>query len=76
MRRKRANSDFWTLGDNGTAYGIAQWHKDRQDDFKRIMGRDIHGSSREDQLKFMQWELDHQSYLGGDEIRHARTASQ
>ncbi|MCP1243236.1 phage tail tip lysozyme [Acetobacter lambici] len=64
------------VGDNGTAYGIAQWHKARQDDFKRVMGRDIHGSSREDQLKFMQWELDHQSYLGGDEIRHARTASQ
>jgi hypothetical protein len=76
LAQEDGDFDPGKVGDNGTAYGIAQWHKDRQDDFKRIMGRDIHGSSREDQLKFMQWELDHQSYLGGDEIRHARTASQ
>lgn len=76
LAQEDGDFDPGKVGDSGTAYGIAQWHKDRQDDFKRIMGRDIHGSSREDQLKFMQWELDHQSYLGGDEIRHARTASQ
>mgnify|MGYP001402578866 CR=1 FL=1 len=76
LAQEDGDFDPGKVGDNGTAYGLAQWHKARQDDFKRIMGRDIHGSSREDQLKFMQWELDHQSYLGGDEIRHARTASQ
>ncbi|MFT8417394.1 MAG: phage tail tip lysozyme [Acetobacter sp.] len=76
LAQEDGSFDPGKVGDSGTAYGIAQWHKDRQDDFRRVMGRDIHGSSREDQLKFMQWELDHQSYLGGDEIRHARTASQ
>ncbi|MBB6456989.1 phage tail tip lysozyme [Acetobacter lovaniensis] len=76
IAQEDGNFDPSKVGDHGTAYGIGQWHKDRQDDFRRIMGRDIRGSSREDQLKFMQWELDHQNYLGGDEIRHARTASQ
>ncbi|MFT8334677.1 MAG: phage tail tip lysozyme [Acetobacter orientalis] len=64
------------VGDHGTAYGLAQWHKDRQDDFKRVMGHDIHGSSREEQLRFMKWELDNQSYLGGDGIKHASNAAQ
>ncbi|MGO2959440.1 MAG: phage tail tip lysozyme [Acetobacter sp.] len=64
------------VGDHGTAYGLAQWHKDRQDDFKRVMGHDIHGSSREDQLRFMKWELDNRSYLGGDGIKHANNAAQ
>lgn len=63
-------------GDNGTAYGIGQWHKDRQEDFRRVMGRDIRGSSRDDQLRFMKWELDNRSYLGGNEIRHAQSPSQ
>jgi Phage tail lysozyme len=39
------------------AYGAAQWHPDRQKEFARIMGRDIHGSSLEDQIYFMNYEL-------------------
>ena len=39
------------------AYGIGQWHPDRQADFLAIMGHDIHGSSREDQVAFMNYEL-------------------
>nr|WP_241877958.1 phage tail tip lysozyme [Psychrobacter sp. PraFG1]UNK04363.1 phage tail tip lysozyme [Psychrobacter sp. PraFG1] len=45
------------LGDSGQAYGIAQWHPPRQQDFKRVFGKDIRQSTFEEQLKFVQWEL-------------------
>lgn len=45
------------VGDNGAAYGIAQWHPDRQADFAKIMGKDIHGSSVQEQLDFLNYEL-------------------
>jgi hypothetical protein len=44
-------------GDGGQAYGIAQWHKDRQENFRRQFGKDIHESSFEEQLQFVQFEL-------------------
>lgn len=45
------------VGDNGQAYGIAQWHPDRQAAFKKYTGKDIRGSTVADQLDFMQYEL-------------------
>lgn len=45
------------VGDGGQAYGIAQWHKDRQDAFKKWSGKDIKGSSRDEQLAFVNYEL-------------------
>ena len=45
------------VGDNGKAYGIAQWHPDRQAEFKKKFGKDIQGSSLEDQMAFMHYEL-------------------
>lgn len=41
------------IGDNGQAYGIAQWHEAGQKRFKQLFGFDIRGSSVEDQLKFL-----------------------
>ncbi|WP_281700940.1 phage tail tip lysozyme [Acetobacter malorum] len=57
-----------------TAYGIGQWHKARQDDFRRVMGRDIHGSSLEDQEKFAVWELSHTEKSAGNAIHGASSA--
>jgi hypothetical protein len=37
--------------------GIAQWDSKRRDKFKEVFGKDIHGSSFEDQLKYVLWEL-------------------
>ena len=45
------------VGDSGKAYGIGQWHPDRQAKFKDVMGFDIQGSSIFDQAKFAVWEL-------------------
>lgn len=53
------------LGDNGKAYGIAQWHPDRQLNFKRVFGKDIHGSRFEEQVEFLDWELNNTDYGNG-----------
>jgi hypothetical protein len=45
------------VGDGGRAYGIAQWHPDRQRNFQAWSGRDIRGSTVEQQLEFMHFEM-------------------
>lgn len=45
------------VGDSGLAYGIGQWHPDRQAEFKRIFGHDIRKSTYEEQLSFYNMEL-------------------
>lgn len=45
------------VGDGGAAYGIAQWHPDRQAGFEKLFGRPIRGSSVEDQLVWVDTEL-------------------
>lgn len=44
-------------GDNKEAYGLAQWHKDRQADFAKFSGKDIRTSTGVEQLEFIQHEL-------------------
>ncbi|RQZ76389.1 mannosyl-glycoprotein endo-beta-N-acetylglucosamidase [Burkholderia glumae] len=44
-------------GDNGTAYGIGQWHADRQADFAAWAGKNIRDSSLDEQLAFVNFEL-------------------
>lgn len=51
------------VGDGGKAYGIAQWHPDRQAQFKKLFGHDIRTSSLDEQLRFSDWELTHR-YTG------------
>ncbi len=43
--------------DKSGAYGIGQWLGSRVTDFKKWSGHDLEGSSLEDQLSFMQFEL-------------------
>lgn len=45
------------VGDGGKAYGIAQWHPDRQAGFKAAFGKDIKGSTLEEQVRFVDYEL-------------------
>jgi hypothetical protein len=46
-------------GDGGAAYGLAQWHPDRQAAFAKWAGHDIRDpkTTREEQLGFMDYEL-------------------
>jgi len=45
------------VGDGGLAFGVAQWHPDRQAAFQNFSGRVIRGSTFEEQLRFVQHEL-------------------
>nr|WP_277347157.1 phage tail tip lysozyme [Collimonas pratensis] len=45
------------VGDNGAAYGIGQWHADRQAEFKKKFGKDIRQSTLEEQIAFADYEL-------------------
>lgn len=45
------------VGDKGKAAGIAQWHPDRQANFKKWAGKDIKDSTLEEQLGFVDYEL-------------------
>ncbi|TCK39645.1 hypothetical protein B0G84_4985 [Paraburkholderia sp. BL8N3] len=45
------------VGDNGHAYGVAQWHEDRQAAFKKLFGIDIRKSTLDQQLQFVDYEL-------------------
>ncbi|MFH5923848.1 phage tail tip lysozyme [Roseomonas xinghualingensis] len=49
--------DHQAIGDNGRAYGIAQWHPDRQENFRRWAGKSIRESSLQEQVDFISYEM-------------------
>ncbi|WP_414921142.1 phage tail tip lysozyme [Pseudomonas sp. IT-P218] len=44
-------------GDGGNAYGLAQWHPDRQKEFAKQYGKDIRKATGAEQLEFINHEL-------------------
>ena len=62
------------VGDGGAAYGIAQWHPDRQANFAAVIGKDIRGSSLAEQLAFVHAELTGTEKAAGDALRSCTTA--
>jgi Phage tail lysozyme len=44
-------------GDGGAAYGLCQWHPDRQAHFSTEFGKNIKGSTFDEQLQFVNFEL-------------------
>lgn len=64
------------VGDGGQAYGIAQWHPDRQERFKQWAGHDIRRSSLNEQLAFAQYELETTEKAAAIKIRAAKTAAE
>jgi hypothetical protein len=60
-------------GDSGKAYGIAQWHPDRQANFARWAGKDIRGTSLSEQVAFIDWELRNTEKEAGDRLRQTTT---
>jgi hypothetical protein len=62
------------VGDGGQAYGLAQWHKDRQDNFAKYSGKDIRKASAAEQLEFINHELTRgKERAAGDKLRLAAT---
>ena len=63
-----------SLGDNGQAYGIGQWHPDRQAMFQKVIGRPMQGSTVMQQAAFKEWELTHSEAAAGQKIAATKTA--
>lgn len=63
-------------GDNGQAYGIAQWHPDRQARFQQVMGVPIRQSTFQQQLQFVDWELKNSEKQAGNILKSAQSAEQ
>jgi len=64
------------VGDGGQAYGIAQWHPDRQNAFRQVYGKDIRNSSFQEQLNYVDWELRNTEARAGNLLRNATTAEE
>jgi len=64
------------VGDNGQAYGIAQWHADRRAKMAAGMGRSVIGMSYADQVRAIDWELRHTERAAGDALRQTTTAAE
>ena len=64
------------VGDGGKAYGIAQWHPDRQRKFQEIYGKPIQQANFKEQLEFVDWELNNTEKKAGNRLRSAQTAEQ
>lgn len=65
------------VGDSGNAYGVAQWHPDRQRNFKNWSGKDIRSSTLEEQLAFVHHELTAGlERAAGDRLKQAKSAGE
>lgn len=64
-----------SVGDGGRAYGIAQWHPDRQANFEKFAGKPIDQSTFEEQLGFVQWEFENTESAAAAKIKNTNTAA-
>ncbi|MBO9647357.1 MAG: phage tail tape measure protein [Variovorax sp.] len=70
--KKESGFNTDAVGDNGKAYGVAQWHGDRQAAFQRWAGKNIRQASLEEQLGFVNYELTQgNERKAGDALRGA-----
>ena len=61
-------------GDNKSAYGLGQWHADRQVNFAQQFGHNIRSSTRAEQVAFVNWELNNTERRAGDDLRQQHDA--
>lgn len=75
--QKESMFNYKALGDNGKAFGLAQWHPDRQANFKKAYGKDIRQASYNEQLAFINYELTKgEEKSAGNKLKKAKTAGQ
>ena len=75
--QKESKYDHQVSGDSGKAYGLAQWHPDRQANFKKAFGKDIRQASYKEQLAFINYELTKgDEKAAGNKLKQAKTAAQ
>jgi hypothetical protein len=59
------------IGDGGKAFGLAQWHPDRQKTFQSLFGKPIQQASQDEQFAFVDWELNNTEKGAGKALRAA-----
>jgi hypothetical protein len=64
------------VGDGGKAYGIGQWHPDRQAIFAKAFGKPIQQSTYTEQLAFVDYELRNNESLAGKLLRKTKTIAE
>jgi tail lysozyme len=71
-----AESEFnpRAVGDAGAAFGICQWHADRQADYRNAFGSSIRDADYAAQLRFVTFELINGEKHAGDVLRGVDTA--
>jgi tail lysozyme len=74
--QQESNFNPGAVGDGGKAYGIAQWHGPRQKAFREFHGKDIRGSTLEEQLEFLDYELRNAESGAGDRLKKTTTAGE
>jgi len=67
---------FNQKGGGKGAVGIAQWRGVRQTRFEEKYGRPIRGSSLQQQLDYVNWELNSVEKPAGDALRNAKTVQE
>lgn len=72
--KRESNFDHTAVGDGGKAFGLAQWHPDRQGEFAKLFGKPMQQSSFEEQLAFIHFELTQgKEQKAGNLLRSAQT---
>ena len=81
---EESNFNPFAKGDHGAAYGISQWHKDRQNNYAALFGHTMQSvkdpeQALREQIEFMQWELtssDRRNSFkkAGDALKRAHSA--
>lgn len=64
------------VGDGGSAYGLAQWHYDRQQAFAGWAGHSLRSSTRAEQLAFIDYELRSREANAGKALSKTTSATQ
>lgn len=65
------------IGDGGKAYGIAQWHPDRQAEFEKKYGKSIRGSTVPEQMDFVHYEMtEGKERAAGERLKRSTTAEE
>jgi len=73
--KHESNFNHQAVGDGGKAFGVAQWHPDRQKEFQKVFNKPIQQSSLDEQLQFVQYELTiGNEKAAGDKLKQAFNA--
>lgn len=74
--QKESGFDPTAGGDGKQAFGLAQWHPDRQADFKKMFGFDIKKSTSDQQLEFLVAELKNKESAANTALNKTSTAAE